>query len=84
MMKRNDPALEGLFHGEDGLWSAVLLDILNEIEAPAGKAEYEQTRRIIMAPENGCLPFIAAALGLGTYELQRKIIRHLQKKRITI
>lgn len=84
MMKRNDPELEGLFHDEEGLWFAVLLNILDEIEAPTGKAEYEQARRLILEPKNGCLPFIAAALGLDTGELHKKIIHHLQKKRITI
>jgi len=31
-MKRNDPEHVGLFHGDEGLWAAVLLDILSEIE----------------------------------------------------
>jgi hypothetical protein len=84
MLKRNDPELEGLFNGEEGLWAAVLLDILNEIEQPADKGACEQARRIIMEPESGCLPFIADALGITPDELQRRIIRHLQKKRITI
>jgi len=79
-MKRNDPELEGLFHGEEGLWAAVLLDILNEIESPADQAGFEQARRIIMEPESGCLSFIAAALGLETGALQKKIIRRLKRR----
>jgi len=83
-MKRNDHELDGLLHSESGLWSAVLLDILNEIEAPADQASYEQAKRIITDPGSGCLPFIAAALDLETGELQRKIARYLQKKRVKI
>lgn len=83
-MKRNDPEFDGLFHGEEGLWSAVLLDILNEIEAPADQASYDQVKGIITEPGSGCLPFIAAALDLDAGELQRKITRYLQKKRIKI
>lgn len=79
MTKRNDPDYDGLFHGEEGLWSAVLLVILSEIEKPRDQAGYEQARRIIVEPENSCLPIIAAALGLDTGELQRKIIRRLKK-----
>ena len=79
-MNRNDSILDGLLHGETGLWAAVLLDILNEIEAPEDRRGSEQARRIITEPESGCLTFIAAALGLETRELQKKIIRRLKKR----
>lgn len=79
-MKRNDPAIEGLLHSEEGLWAAVLLNIMNEIEASEDRDGYEQAKLIIMEPEGGPLPFIAAALGLDTGELQRKIIRWLKKR----
>jgi len=83
-MKRNDTNLEGLFHGEAGLWSAVLLDILNSIEDQKDRSGHDQCGRIIMEPESGCLPFIAAALDLDTGELQQMIIRYLKNKRIII
>jgi len=79
-MKRNDPELDGLFHGEEGLWAAVLLDILSEIEAPEDRYGSEQAKRIILEPESGCLSFIAAALGLETRELQKMVIRRLEKR----
>jgi len=83
-MKRNNHELDGLLQSESGLWSAVLLDILNEIEAPADQASYDQAKKIITDPGSGCLPFIAAALDLDTSELQKKVTRYLQKKRIKI
>ena len=75
--KRNDPENEGLFCGVEGLWSAVLSDILVELEKPTSHA---RVLRIITDPESGSLPVIAAALGLPIEELQKKIFRHLQKK----
>ena len=75
--KRNDPENEGLFSGVEGLWSAVLSGILVELEKPTSHA---RVLRIVTDPESGALPVIAAALGLQTEELQKKIFRHLQKK----
>lgn len=83
-MKRNDREFDGLFHGFEGLWAAVLMEILNQIEDPKDKVSYEQARRIILEPENGCLPFVAGALEVALDELQRRIILHLKKKHITI
>jgi hypothetical protein len=79
-MKRSDPEFEGLFYGEAGLWSAVLLGILEEIEKPSNPSEYNQARRIVEEPETGCLPFVADALGLAVEELQRKILERLHPK----
>lgn len=77
--KRNHSHYDGLFHGEAGLWSAVLLVILSEIEESRDQFIYEQAMRIVVEPENSCLPLIAAALGLDIGELQRKIFRRLKK-----
>ncbi len=77
--KRNHSDYDGLFHGEAGLWSAVLLVILSEIEESRDQFIYEQAMRIVVEPENSCLPLIAAALGLDIGELQRKIFRRLKK-----
>lgn len=83
-MKRDDPKLVGQMQGEAGLWAAVLLNVLNELEAPRNRDGLEQSRRIITDPDNSCLFLIAAALGLETGDLQGKIIRYLKKKRVTI
>jgi hypothetical protein len=84
IMKRNDPEFDGLFAGEEGLWAAVLLNILEDIEDPKDRAGREQARRIVMEPGSGCLPFIANALGISIGQLQKKIIRYLKKRRAMI
>jgi hypothetical protein len=76
---RENPGL----HGESGLWAAVLINILIDLESFDVKTR-ERARRIILEPENGCLPFIAAALGISTGKLHKHVIRYLRKKRITI
>jgi len=79
-LNRNDSILDGLLHGETGLWAAVLLDILNEIEAPADRPGHDRAIRIVMEPETGSLPIIASALGIETVELQKMIIRRLKRR----
>ena len=83
-MNKHDPEYSGLFQKEEGLWAAVLMDILEAIEEPENTDSYERARRIVMEPENGCLPLIAAALDVETDELQRMILRHMAGKRIII
>lgn len=84
MTKRSDPELAGLFQKEEGLWAAVLMDILEAIETPGNAESYERARRIIMEPENSCLPIIANALNIQGDVLQRMILKHLARKKIDI
>ena len=84
MTRRSDPELAGLFQKEEGLWAAVLMDILEAIEEPDNSESYDRARRIILDPENSCLPLIANALNIQSDVLQRMILKHLARKKIDI
>lgn len=83
-MKRSDPEFDGLFHGEEGLWAAVLLNVLEDLESPIDRVALDHARRIIRDPGSGCLPIIAGALGISLNELHKQIILYLKKRRITM
>lgn len=82
MTRRSDPELAGLFQKEEGLWASVLMDILEAIEEPGNSESYDRARRIVMEPENSCLPIIANALNIQSDVLQRMILKHLAGKKI--
>lgn len=66
------------FAGETGLWSAVLLNLLQSLSNPKDP-DHDQALRIIRDQQYP-LPLIAAVLGIDSGELKERILRALKRK----
>ena len=69
--------------GVTGLWIAVLVDIMKTIEHPPSQAEYV-TARGIVTHRRECFDMMAEVLGYDPDDLQKRIIKTMKKKGITI
>jgi hypothetical protein len=69
--------------GEAGLWLAILIGLLRDIEDPCRRSAFEEARRIILFKE-GCFNIMADALNLQPGELQKRIIRALKRRGIDL
>lgn len=67
------------FAGDGGLWVAVLVTLMKDLESPSRRQDHEAARRIILQRE-GCFDLMSEALGIDPAELQRRIIAALKKK----
>lgn len=74
---------EEVLKGEIGLWLAVLIGLLRDIEDPSRRSGFEEARRIVAFRE-GCFDIMAAALNLEPGELQKRILSALQRRGIDL
>jgi len=65
--------------GEGGLWVAVLLSLIQNIESPSSRPEHQEAKRIILQRE-GCFDLMAAVLSVDPDALQRRIIRYMKNR----
>lgn len=77
-MNRNDPEYDGLFAGAEGLWGAVLLNIVEDARDPRSP-EHDSAMRIV-EKQDGCFPIMAEALGIDSGELKERILRAMRKR----
>lgn len=70
---------EEVIRGEIGLWLAVLISLMCDIEDPCRHGGYEEARRIILFRE-GCFDIMASAFELEPGELQKRILSALRRR----
>lgn len=66
--------------GEGGLWVAVLLSLIQDLESPSSRSEHQEAKRIILCRE-GYFDLMAEALSVDPAALQRRIIRCMKNRR---
>jgi len=67
------------FVGEGGLWAAVLISLIQDLESPSRRSDHETARRIILQRE-GCFDLMSGALGIEPAELQQRILAVLKRR----
>ncbi|MBU2623434.1 MAG: hypothetical protein KKD92_14070 [Proteobacteria bacterium] len=65
--------------GEKGLWVAVLVNILNDLQAPTLDSKQEEAKRIVLQME-GCFNILAETFDLEPKILQKRIIKSLRRR----
>ena len=65
--------------GPAGLWIAVLITFIQDIENPKCRADFERAREIVIN-RSGCFDMIATAAKYDPEGLQRRLVKAMGKK----